>query len=156
MMQSCSWNLQRLQHSQNINMDDLLGLCFCYRWFVVGKSIRPIKIEWWGFCLVICLEWGAGSLHMVWSVPLPSQTPIISCLIKIQNGFYLSGSILHRLSCRKVVLCVFYWQSVGYWCRLINFWRLSISCCCLIGMEQFAICDSSSSHSIFFNKFHKI
>jgi len=31
-------------------------------------------------------------------IPLPQCHPIISCFIKIQNGFYLSGASLPRLS----------------------------------------------------------
>ena len=37
--------------------------------------------------VVICLEQGADCLHMVQLMPLPSQNPIISCLIWIQTGF---------------------------------------------------------------------
>ena len=44
------------------------------------------KIEWWGVDVVICLEWGAGSSHMVQLMPLPSQNPIFSCLVWIQTG----------------------------------------------------------------------
>ena len=40
----------------------------------VRKSIRPVKIEWWGVGVVICLERGADCLHMVQLMPLPSQT----------------------------------------------------------------------------------
>ena len=35
----------------------------------------------------LCLERGAYCLHMVRLMPLPSQNPIISCLILIQTGF---------------------------------------------------------------------
>jgi len=34
-------------------------------WLGVRKSIRPVKIEWWGVGVVICLERGADCLHMV-------------------------------------------------------------------------------------------
>ena len=34
-------------------------------WLGVRKSIRPVKIEWWGVDVVICLERGADCLHMV-------------------------------------------------------------------------------------------
>ena len=47
----------------------------------VRKSIRLVKIEWWGAGVVFCLQWGADCLHMVRLMPLPSQNPIISCLI---------------------------------------------------------------------------
>ena len=47
----------------------------------------PVTIEWWGVGVVICLERGADCLHMIKLMPLPSQNPTISCLIKTQNGF---------------------------------------------------------------------
>ena len=55
-------------------------------WLGVRKSMRPVKIEWWGVCVVIRLERGADCLHIVQLMPLPSPNPIISCLFKIQTG----------------------------------------------------------------------
>jgi len=37
--------------------------------------------------MVIYPEQDAHCLHMVWLMPQPSQTPIVSCLIKIQSAF---------------------------------------------------------------------
>jgi len=34
-------------------------------WLGIRKSIRPVKIEWWGIGVVICLERGANDLHVV-------------------------------------------------------------------------------------------
>ena len=50
-------------------------------WLGVRKSNLPVKIEWWNAGVVICLEGGADCLHIVQLMPLPSQNPIISCLI---------------------------------------------------------------------------
>ena len=36
----------------------------------VRKIIRPVKIEWWGAGVVICLKQGANYLHMVQLMPL--------------------------------------------------------------------------------------
>ena len=44
-------------------------------WLGVRKSIRPVKIEWWGVGVVICLERGAGCLHMVELMPPHPKTP---------------------------------------------------------------------------------
>jgi len=52
-------------------------------WLSSRKGIRPVKTEWLGIGMVICLELGANDVHMVQLMPLP---PIISCFIKIQNG----------------------------------------------------------------------
>jgi len=45
------------------------------------------KIERLGVGVVICLERGAGCLHMIQLMPLPPQNHIFSCLILIQTGF---------------------------------------------------------------------
>jgi len=37
----------------------------------VRKSIRPVKTEWRGVGVVVCLEWGANCLHMVQVMPKP-------------------------------------------------------------------------------------
>jgi len=47
------------------------------------KGIRPVKTEWWGAGVVICLERGAD-LHMAQLMPLPLT---VSCFKKIQIGF---------------------------------------------------------------------
>ena len=47
------------------------------------KGIRPVKTEWWGAGVVICLQRGAD-LHMAQLMPLP---PTVSCSSKIQIGF---------------------------------------------------------------------
>jgi len=47
------------------------------------KSIRPVKNEWWGVGVVVCLEQGAD-LHMAQLMPLPLT---VSCSSKIQIGF---------------------------------------------------------------------
>ena len=39
------------------------------------KSIRSVKIEWWGVGVVICLERGADCLHVVQLMPLHPETP---------------------------------------------------------------------------------
>ena len=40
-------------------------------WLVGRKGIRPVKTEWWGTGVVICLQRGANDLHMVQLMPLP-------------------------------------------------------------------------------------
>jgi len=47
------------------------------------KGIRPVKTEWWGAGVVICLEQGAD-LYMAQLMPLPLT---VSCFSKIQIGF---------------------------------------------------------------------
>ena len=47
------------------------------------KGIRPVKTEWWGAGVVICLEQDAD-LHMAHLIPLPLT---VSCFSKVQIGF---------------------------------------------------------------------
>ena len=47
------------------------------------KGIQPVKKEWWGAGMVICLERGAN-LHMAQLMLLPLT---VSCFSKIQIGF---------------------------------------------------------------------
>jgi len=47
------------------------------------KGIRPVKTEWWGAGMVICLERGAD-LHVAQLMLLPLT---VSCYSKIQIGF---------------------------------------------------------------------
>jgi len=49
----------------------------------MSKGIRPVKTEWWGAGVVVCLERGAD-LHMAQLMPLPLT---VSCFSKIQTGF---------------------------------------------------------------------
>jgi len=50
---------------------------------LVGQQEGPVKTEWWGAGVVICLERGAD-LHMAQPMPLPLT---VSCFSKIQIGF---------------------------------------------------------------------
>jgi len=52
-------------------------------WLGDRKGIRPVKTEWWGASVVVCLEQGAD-LHMAQLMPL---TLTVSCFSKIQIGF---------------------------------------------------------------------
>jgi len=45
--------------------------CFDTVGWVSGEKIRPVKIEWWGAGVVVCLEWGANNLHMIHLTTLP-------------------------------------------------------------------------------------
>ena len=44
-------------------------------WLDVRNSTQPVKTEWWGVGVVICLEPGADCLHMVQLMPLHPKTP---------------------------------------------------------------------------------
>jgi len=84
---------------------------FWHRWLSIRKSIRPVKIEWWGTGVVICLECGANDLHMVQLMPLP---PIISCFSKIQIGLpfwcQLTQVVLEK---RPLNVCMYVCMYVG-------------------------------------------
>jgi len=62
----------------------LCGLTMLWRCCLGGrKGIRPVKTEWLGAGVVICLERGAD-LQMAQLIPLPLT---VSCFSKIQVGF---------------------------------------------------------------------
>ena len=50
-------------------------------WLGVSKSIQPVKVDWWGVVMIICLKRGADCLHIVQLMRLPSPNSIISCPI---------------------------------------------------------------------------
>ena len=50
----------------------------------IRKSIRPVKIEWWGGGVIICLEQGADCLHIVQLMPLHPKTPSSLASIKFR------------------------------------------------------------------------
>ena len=56
-------------------------------WLGIRKSIRPVKIEWWGIGVVICLEWGTDCLHMVHLMPLHPTAP--SSLVSFKSRVVL-------------------------------------------------------------------
>ena len=60
---------RELQYISDISAHPLIYCCLGIR-----KSIRPIKIEWWGVGVVICLERGADCSHMVQLMPLHPKT----------------------------------------------------------------------------------
>ena len=62
-----------------INVPSVLWRC----WLGGRKGIRPVKTEWWGAGMAICLERGAD-LHTAQLMPLPLT---VSCFSKIQIGF---------------------------------------------------------------------
>ena len=98
---SCYWQKQPFKWKWQTVMTHWTNLCFyCtfllmlwYCWLSVRKSIRPVKIKWWGVDVVICLERGADCLHMLRLMPLHPQT--LSSL----------ASFKHRLV-------------LPFWCRL--------------------------------------
>jgi len=53
------------------------------------KGIRPVKNEWWGAGVVVCLEHGAD-LHMAQLMPLPLTHRLLLQLNT--DWFYLSGT----------------------------------------------------------------
>jgi len=70
------------------------------------KGIRPVKIEWWGAAVVVCLKQGAD-LHMAQLMPLPLT---VSCFSKIQIGFtFLVPAHLgspRKKAVKRVCVCV--------------------------------------------------
>ena len=97
-------------------------------WLDGRKGIWPVKTEWWGAGVVICLERGAD-LHMAQLIPLPLT---VCCFSKIPIGFYLSGRRLTRVvpekgplnGCVCVCVCVCVFIVIYYYVFIVP-WRTS-------------------------------
>jgi len=92
---------------------DYLLIAFSALTLLVGRQEgHPAckKTEWWGVCVVICLEQGAD-LHMAQLLPLP----LTSCFSNIQIGFTFlvpahlgsPGKMAVKRVCVCVCVCVF-------------------------------------------------
>jgi len=75
-------------------------------WLGGRKGIRPVKTEWWGVGMVVCLEWGAD-LHMTQLMPLLLTVP---CFSKIQIGlpfwYRLTHVVQEKRAIKRVCVCV--------------------------------------------------
>jgi len=65
------------------------------------KGIRPVKNEWWGAGVVICLEQGAD-LHMAQLMPLPLTVWCLASL-KSRLGYDVDAfcGYMLSISCRS-------------------------------------------------------
>jgi len=79
-------------------------------WLGIRKSIRPVKIEWWGVGVANCLERGADCLHMVQLMPLHPKTP--SSPGSLKSRLVLpSGTCLPRLSWPSSSHMIYLWAA---------------------------------------------
>ena len=95
MAQNRNKKQKRIGNRTQIKEDQVACICTCILmrntlpsvlwrcWLGGRKGIRPVKNEWWGVGVVVCLERGAG-LHMAQLMPMPLT---VSCSSKIQIGF---------------------------------------------------------------------
>ena len=95
---SCT-DSQWLQHFCDCFSSLLLVITFIpsvlwHCWLGTRKSIQPVKIEWWGGGVVICLERDGYCLQLMPKPHrlLPSLNP---------DWFYLSGTSIPRLSWKR-------------------------------------------------------
>ena len=84
-------------------------------WMGGRKGIRPVKTEWWGAGMVVCLERDAD-LHMAQLMPLPLT---VSCFSKIQIGFTFLVPVHPGSPGQRAVkrVCVCYLQNWFARCR---------------------------------------
>jgi len=90
--------------------------CFDAVGWAAGRAsgrIWPVKTEWWGAGVVICLERGAD-LHMAQLMSLPLT---VSCFSKIQIGFsFLVPAHLGspgKRAVKRVCVCVLWSRSTA-------------------------------------------
>ena len=89
-----------------------IQIAFSALTLLAGGQKGPVKTEWWGAGVVVCLEQGAD-LHMAQLTPLPLT---VSCFTKIQIGFTFLVQALLDSPGKKVVkrVCVIYLQRFLY------------------------------------------
>jgi len=82
-------------------------------WLGGRKGIRPVKTEWWGTGMVICLQRGANDLYIVQLMPLPPHHTLLQWN---PEGFNLSGAGIPSLSwkkgCQMDVVVVYVYTSI--------------------------------------------
>ena len=66
-------------------------------WLHARKSIQPVKIDWWGVGVVICLERGADCLHMQARVLWLLLTQTMLMLASSTNKLAHHGPVCHAL-----------------------------------------------------------
>ena len=74
--------------------------------WAAGRASGLVKTDWWSAGVVVCLERGAGCLHMVQLMPLPLT---VSCSSKIQLGFifwYRLTQVVPERGPLNVCVCV--------------------------------------------------
>jgi len=117
------------------------------------KGIRPVKTEWWGAGVVICLERDAD-LHMAQLMPLPLT---VSCFSKIQIGFIFlvlaypgsPGKRAVKLVCvcvcigkylvmRMIYFATFTYSAMLVFSRVVGFFvsRFKAFCCLLSHLDN--------------------
>ena len=129
-------------------------------WLGDRKGIRPVKTEWWGAGVVICLEQGAD-LHMAQLMSLPLT---VFCFTKIQIGFtFLVPAYLSSPGKRAVKrVCVPLLPKIQWGTRFGAVWakkksrlngsadfaaiRVSLSCGQEVGGTAFSISKSRGGH----------
>jgi len=97
------------------------------------KGIRPVKTEWWGAGMVICLERDAD-LHMAQLMPVPLT---VSSFSKIEIGFTFlvpahQGSPGQR-AVKRVCVCVLYSLMTQH---LAAFNKILLTNCCFVFLVQ--------------------
>ena len=75
----------------------LLPSVLWYYWLGIKKSIRPLKNEWWGAGMVICLKRGSNELLVIQLMPLPPYRLLLYWNSERLNLSGVSGVSLPRL-----------------------------------------------------------
>jgi len=118
-----------------ITMSSVLWHC----WLGVRKSMRPVKIDWWGADVVICLERGANDMHMVQLMPLPPHHFLLYWNL---DWFNISGAGLPRLSRKRgcyMGMCLSNWvrshsstNAAVLFHFVVTWWFLPVTCVLLL------------------------
>jgi len=114
-------------------------------WLSMRNSIRPVKIEWWGVGVVICLDWGAVCLHMVQSMPLHPKTPsslasftsrLVLPLWYRLTQVFLEKRPLNECSSSSSYICSYY-ILILFFRKFPNFAKIWIGACGMSFIEEY-------------------
>jgi len=87
---------------KNSFMPSVLWHC----WLGIRKNIWPVKIEWWGVDVVICLEWGAYGWHMVCYHKTPSSLTSFKSRLVLPFWYRLTQIVLEKRPLNVVVVVI--------------------------------------------------
>jgi len=99
-------------------------------WLCIRESIQPVKIEWWGVNVIVCMKWGADC---VWSSWCHSRTP--SSLASFKSGlvipfwYQLTQVVMEKRPLNRFSLV---WLEYAYSLPNITVYHLNTCSSCLV------------------------
>ena len=110
-------------------------------WLGDRKGIQPVKTEWWGAGVVICLEQGAD-LHMAQWIPLPLTVSCFSKSRLVLPFWYRPTRVVPDTGPLNGCVCVHARRIVVYSVCFSMWMRVYISVCFILLLFFIPVCIS--------------